>query len=99
MKVIVKEPTKKAKLVDIENELEPMQKIVGGYIEVYPYKDNSHIICNEDGKLMGLLPNIFYEGSYIAGPIIVCGIDASKGEFTDVPITLEQFNEITDVCL
>lgn len=59
MKVIVCEPQKKARVVDIDDSLETLQETVGGYIEtVYPfYDDGVLLICNEEGKLDGSLPN------------------------------------------
>lgn len=38
--------------------LEQMQKLVGGYIEVhYMPKDKTNLVCNEDGKMIGLTHN------------------------------------------
>ena len=55
MKVVLLEPRKYAKVVEIEHTLENMQKVVGGYIEaVYPFEDEVAVICNEEGKLLGL---------------------------------------------
>ena len=58
MKVIVVEPRKKPVVQDIDPGLEAMQKIVGGSIEaVYPFEDPVALICNEEGKLLGLPMN------------------------------------------
>ena len=47
IKVVLAEPGKKAKVTEIENTLENLQKIVGGYIEcVYPFEDNVGLIAN-----------------------------------------------------
>ena len=55
MRVIVVEPKKKPMVQDIGSDLESMQKIVGGSIEaVYPFADPVALICNEEGKLLGL---------------------------------------------
>tara|TARA_R110002167_G_scaffold135451_1_gene321894 strand:+ start:7871 stop:8143 length:273 start_codon:yes stop_codon:yes gene_type:complete len=34
--------------------LDQLQKLVGGYIEVLELKDNTQLIINEEGKMMGL---------------------------------------------
>lgn len=35
-----------------------MQELVDGYIEEYmPFEDDAAIVCNEEGKVMGLAPN------------------------------------------
>ncbi len=41
--------------VEIDNNLKALQEAVGGTIAaVYPFADPVAIICNDDGKLMGL---------------------------------------------
>ena len=53
--VVLVEPNKYPKVVEIEDTLEAMQKIVGGYIEQYmPFGDEVAIICNDEGKINGL---------------------------------------------
>ena len=55
MQVVVVEPKKKPTVQDIGSDLEAMRKIVGGSIEaVYPFADPVALICNEEGKLLGL---------------------------------------------
>lgn len=58
MRAVVVKPFKKAEIVEIGSELSDLQKLVGGWIEVvYPFDDLVGIVCNEEGKLNGLLPN------------------------------------------
>ena len=48
------QPSKYPKMILIEDNLEAMQKIVGGDIEEYmPFDDDVAIICNEEGKING----------------------------------------------
>ena len=55
MQVVVVEPKKKPTAQDIGSDLDSMQKIVGGPIEaVYPFDAPVALICNEEGKLLGL---------------------------------------------
>lgn len=52
--VILIEPDKYPKVIEIEDTLEAMQETVGGYIEEYmPFDDEVAIICNEEGKMNG----------------------------------------------
>ena len=52
--VILIEPGKYPKRIEIEDTLEAMQETVGGYIEEYmPFDDEVAIICNEEGKMNG----------------------------------------------
>ena len=56
--VLLVEPNKYPKMVEIDDTLEAMQEVVGGDIEEYmPFEDEVAIICNEEGKLIGLPPN------------------------------------------
>ena len=53
--VVLVEPGKYPRLVEIEDSLEAMQSLVEGNIEEYmPYEDEVAIICNEEGKMNGL---------------------------------------------
>ena len=58
LKVIFKEVGKKPIVIEVDDTLEAKQKLVGGLIEVVPYKDNLLLICNEEGKIMNL--NLIY---------------------------------------
>lgn len=51
-------------LEDIDNTLEAMQEFVGGYIEAVTLSDGKVIICNEEGKLLGLPYNRGFEGNF-----------------------------------
>ena len=56
--VLLVEPNKYPKMIEIDDTLEAMQEVVGGDIEEYmPFEDEVAIICNEEGKVNGLTPN------------------------------------------
>ena len=95
IKAIIKKPQDEfGRLVEIENELQVFQNIVGGFIETTGYK-NLVIICNEEGKLRGLQPNIVLGREMLVGPIIVCG--ASGDEFADIPIDFKKWEQIVNM--
>ena len=53
--VILVEPGRYPKLIEIEDTLEAMQSLVEGDIEEYmPFEDEVAIICNEEGKMNGM---------------------------------------------
>ena len=79
IKVIVKDPEKPARVVWISNTLENLQKTVGGYIETVTISTDVVIICNEEGKLLGLPHNCRLFGCDFVGTLIIAGID--KDEF------------------
>ncbi len=95
MRVIIKEPNEDARFEDIDNALEALQSIVGGYIEVVPLTFDSVIICNEEGKLRDLPFNFHIPTDDIVGTAIICD-DNEDGEFVDVSMSIEQFNEILE---
>ena len=55
MKILLLNPNDPPVPTDIEGTLKSMQAIVGGYIQaVYPFEEPVALICNEEGKLLGL---------------------------------------------
>ena len=53
--VVVIEPEQKPQIREIDGTLAGLQSLVGGDIQVvYPYDDPVALICNDEGKLMGL---------------------------------------------
>lgn len=89
MKVLVIEPMKKPVVREIESGYESLKSIVGGYIEaVYPFEDKVGIICNEEGKLLGLPLNraLYNDGGIydiLSGTIIVAGL--GEDDFCSLP--------------
>ncbi|WP_293997672.1 DUF3846 domain-containing protein [uncultured Megasphaera sp.] len=71
MLVVMKRPGKPARIGQIANTLEEMQRIVGGYIQMIPLDNDYMMICNEEGKLMNMQPNIWWLNDKIVGPIII----------------------------
>lgn len=93
MRVVYKKPGHVPEVIDVPNELRPLQKLVGGYIEVVHLGDDFLMICNEEGKLKGLEPNIFLlrgtDVEDVVGPIIILN-DAGEefGELTEAEANL-----------
>ena len=74
-------PGRKPERKVIPHTLEAMQAVVGGYIQaIYPYDDMVAIVCNEEGKLLGMEPNRAVrneEGDIvdiISGTFFICGL-------------------------
>jgi hypothetical protein len=72
----------KARHETIKNDLQTMQKIVGGRIETYTV-GRTVVICDEEGRLKGKEPTMRFNGETFVGDLIICGISGS--DFTDVP--------------
>ena len=55
IEVLYIEPGKYPRTITINDTLEEMQHLVGGYIEEYsPFDDDVSIVCNDEGKIQGL---------------------------------------------
>lgn len=102
MKVLLVEPGQKPRQAEIENSLEAKQAAVGGLIEIVSppnHPDDAVLICNEEGKLIGLEPNrkICIENGtpydIICGPFLICRAPADSEDFED--LTDEQISLYT----
>lgn len=95
--VLYVEPKKLPKQITIKNTLEEKQKLVGGLIEYTSLIDDNSVllICNEEGKILGLPYNRDIGHDIIAGPFILVGNDQRLGE--DISLTEEQIKKYTNV--
>jgi len=100
MTVLLVEPNKYPRPVEIGTELKDLQEAVGGYIQVtYPFVDKVGLIMNEEGKLEGLPLNRSLrddEGNIydiVSGPFLVAGLmEESFGSLT--PEQMGKFEEM-----
>ena len=90
MKVLVVEPQKPCRVQEIES-LPDMQQLVGGDIEaVYPFQEPVAVVCNADGKLLGLPMNRpLLDKDYLPYDII-------RGTFFIAGLGQEDFISLTD---
>ena len=91
MRAVYKEPGKPAGVIEIGNTLEEFQEKVGGSIETVCERLTTSagtleylVICNEEGRLLGLRANIEAGcGPVLVGPVLcVC---ARGEEFASIP--------------
>lgn len=90
--VILVEPGRYPKLIEIEDTLEAMQSLVEGDIEEYmPFDDEVAIICNEEGKMRGLPLNraVYVDNKemvdIIAGKFFICYAPIESEKFLSMP--------------
>lgn len=97
IRVVVIEPTKPPELREIETGLEPLQELVGGYIEMLFIDEECHGWVNDEGKRLGLTPNfnatavmnqhgpgLLPWDSGIVGTMVIAG-SGDEGDDIDVP--------------
>lgn len=84
MRVVIKEPGKRAYITDMEDTLKNLQDAVGGLIEYYApspgkaWSRNIRFVINEEGKLLGLKANIFVPYDILCGPIVALGVNVCE---------------------
>lgn len=85
LKVVYKEVGKDPVLIEIDDTLEAKQKLVGGLIEVAGYKEGMLLVCNEEGKIFNMKPNLRFDYDYIAGNCFIIGDDWENEGFKSIP--------------
>lgn len=95
MRVLLVEPGKRPVLKEIDGSLKSMQEIVGGTIQaLYPFEEPVALICNDEGKLLGLPLNRALrdeEGriyDVIAGTFFLCGAPEDTDHLESIPDSL-----------
>ena len=83
MKAIRKKPGAQPEIIEVDNTLKALQAEVGGYIETVTIASDAVVICNEEGRILGLPDNCRVCGVDFVGTILVVG--RNKDEFCDVP--------------
>lgn len=78
MQVVRKDPGKPPVITQVKNTLEALQQAVGGPIETVTLARDAVIICNEEGRLMGLPRNCRFLGIDFVGTILVVGVDGDE---------------------
>lgn len=99
IKVLMVAPGEHPQVVMLENDLDALQKAVSigcdyqGLIEVVGLDDGVCIICNEEGKLLGLVGNRRLGGDIIAGVFYVVGEDKCGNFVSLTEAQMEQYSK------
>ena len=83
IKVLKIEPGQAPQVKEIPNDLASLQAAVGGLIECIGFPNGCVAVCNEEGKINGMLPNRRLGADIICGPFFVCDT-AHDGNFTSL---------------
>ena len=93
-------PMERPEICYLENKLESLQKAVSigadyvGLIEILDLDERTCIVCNDEGKLIGLMPN------RRVGDDIICGVFYVTGQNEDGDLTsltdeqIEHYSEV-----
>lgn len=91
MLVLMIEPREAPRRLELCHSLEAMQKAVGGSIQIlYPFEEPVALVCNEEGKLLGLPANRALRDEsgavydIVCGPFFLCGAPPDSDALTDL---------------
>lgn len=90
--VIIKHPGRVPYKTAISPTLKNLQATVGGYIETVTIAEDCAIICNEEGRMIGMPYNCNVMGIDFVGPIVFVGVDGE--EFSDLRISFGDFKRM-----
>jgi hypothetical protein len=94
-------------ILDLEDDsLKKLQGAVGGWVQAVDLQDNLTLWCNEEGKLIGLTPNVIgthmFEKSFgmtdvIMGDVVFTGGTDDEGENLGLPYAWQvQLEELAE---
>ena len=97
IKVLKVAPGKVPEVVTLENNLHSLQVAVSegapnvGLIEIIELNDEVCILCNEEGKLIGLPPNRRFRNDILVGTFYLTGQDYESGDLSSLPEHLIEY--------
>ena len=92
IRVFTKRPGCPPRSVWVTNSLKNLQNAVGGYIETVTLTADLVVICNEEGRILGLPHNCEICGVDFCGDIIIAGVRGD--EFADVPVGIKELRRM-----
>ena len=94
-------PGNEPEIIEFKHDIKEMQRLVGGLIQpVYAFEDDGVIVCNDEGKLLGMPLN---RGLYdetgklydiIAGDFFICRAPVNSEDFES--LTEDQIEKYMD---
>lgn len=91
MQVLLVEPGRAPRKTELKNDLDAMQRVVGGLLQViYPFEEPVALVCNDEGKLLGLPANrgLWDEKGrlydIVCGPFFLCGAPPEGDSFSSL---------------
>lgn len=90
IQALYKRVGEKPEPIVLPKSVQTFQELVGGYVEPIHLGEGVYMLCNEDGKLLGLEPNFSIGQELIVGNVLFVSSDGQ--DFTS--LTTEQINMI-----
>ena len=101
MRILIVEPERRPEVREIDGSLKSMQEIVGGLIQaLFPFDEPLALVCNDEGRLLGLPANRGLRDKngriydIVCGTFFICGAPADSDHFTSLtPEQIERYRE------
>ena len=100
MLVLMIEPGEAPRRLELNHSLEEMQKAVGGSVQIlYPFGEPVALVCNEEGKLLGLPLNRALRDAdgkiydIVCGAFFLCGAPPDSDELAGLTEDQLQYYE------
>lgn len=74
-------------MTEIQNELEPLQRAVGGHLESVTLWADACVLCDEEGRLKGKPYNTTVCGVPFVGTVLIVGVAGE--DFSDLTEQME----------
>lgn len=58
-------------IVNTNGTLKELEKLVGGYIKHIPMISDAGLLVNEEGSILGLSPNPFFNGAFVGNVVVI----------------------------
>lgn len=91
MQVLLVKPGRAPWKMELKNDLDAMQRAVGGLLQViYPFEEPVALVCNDEGKLLGLPANrgLWDENGrlydIVCGDFFLCGAPPEGDSFSSL---------------
>lgn len=101
MRILVVEPECRPEVREIDGSLKSMQEVVGGWIQaLFPFDEAVALVCNDEGRLLGLPANRGLKDEngriydIVCGTFFICGAPADSDHFISLtPEQIERYKE------
>jgi hypothetical protein len=80
--------------IAIDNTLEALQKLVGGYVQAVPLADSVDIMCNEEGLVLGLPFNRIYGPHAFHGNFFISRVDRNGKTISLTDDDIDQYTHL-----
>ena len=92
IRAVLVKPGEEPEIIEFDYTLEEMQRLVGGGLiqAIYPFDDDAALICNDEGKILGMpLNRALYDlrdeiYDIIAGDFFICRAPADSDTFASL---------------